>query len=261
MMELRRQVMTRYISPLREGGSLPALAEADDGFRYVVKFRGAGHGEKALVAELIGGEIARALGLKVPEIILLDIDQDFGRTEADEEIQDLLKWSMGLNVGLHFLNGAVTLDPYAYKMDAATASGMVWLDAFITNIDRTVKNTNMLVWHREPWLIDHGASLYFHHAWTNPEASALSPFPYVKDHALLQRASLLEEADRKAHTTLSTRRIAEIVDLVPDELLGWEGAPGTPDELRAVYRQFLNTRLENSEIFLRHAIEARNRIV
>lgn len=260
-MELRRQEMTRYISPLREGGSLPALAEADDGFRYVVKFRGAGHGEKALVAELIGGEIARTLGLKVPEIVLLDIDQDFGRTEADEEIQDLLKWSMGLNVGLHFLNGAVTMDPYAFQIDAATASDIVWLDAFITNIDRTVKNTNMLVWHREPWLIDHGASLYFHHAWTNPEASALSPFAYVKDHALLHRASLLAEADRKAHAVLSPRKIAEIVNLVPDELLAWVGAPGSPDKLRSVYRQFLTARLENSEIFVSHAVEARNRIV
>lgn len=154
---LRRQNVTRYITPLREGGSLPALAEADDGFKYVVKFRGAGHGTKALVAELIGGEIARRLGLRVPELVFLDIDERFGITEPDEEVQDLLKASRGLNLGLHFLSGALTLDPYVNPVDPMTASLIVWLDAFLTNVDRTVKNTNMLVWHgTETWLIDHG---------------------------------------------------------------------------------------------------------
>ena len=154
MNELRHQQVTRFIMPLREGGSLPALAEADDGFKYVVKLRGAGHGAKALIAELIGGEIARAAGLRMPEIVFLDIDEDFGRTEPDEEIQDLLKASRGLNLGMHFLSGAVTLDPYINTIDALDASKIVWLDSFITNVDRTVRNTNMLLWHNEPWLID-----------------------------------------------------------------------------------------------------------
>ena len=154
-MDLRTANVTRYILPLREGGSLPALAEADDEFKYVVKFRGAGHGTKALIAELIGGEIARALGFRVPEIVFLHLDEAFGRTEADEEIQDLLQWSRGLNIGLHFLSGALTFDPIAHSVDGKTASQVVWLDALLTNVDRTIKNTNMLMWHKELWLIDH----------------------------------------------------------------------------------------------------------
>ncbi len=149
MTELRTQNVTRYIVPLREGGSLPALAEADDMFKYVVKFRGAGHGTKALVSELIGGEIARKAGLRVPELVFLNVDEEFGRTEADEEIQDLLKGSRGLNIGLHFLDGAMTLDPYANHVDEIEASKIVWLDSFLTNVDRTFRNTNMLVWHGE----------------------------------------------------------------------------------------------------------------
>lgn len=148
-MELRRQQLTRYVAPLREGGSLPALAEADDGFKYVVKFRGAGHGKKALIAELIGGEVARALGFRVPELVFVDLDADFGRTEGDEEVQDLLRASEGLNLGLHFLSGALTLDPYVNPVDEDTASKIVWLDAFLTNVDRTVRNTNMLLWRNE----------------------------------------------------------------------------------------------------------------
>lgn len=161
MEQLRRQRVTRYIAPLREGGSLPGLAEADDGFKYVVKFKGAGHGYKALIAELIGGEIARRLGFNVPELVLLDLDEDFGRTEGDEEIQDLLRASEGLNLGLHFLSGAVTIDPYVNDIDPSLAAKIVWLDAFLTNVDRTVKNTNMLLWNKELWLIDQGAALYF----------------------------------------------------------------------------------------------------
>ena len=178
MEQLRHQTVTRYISPLREGGSLPALAEADDGFKYVVKFRGAGHGTKALVAELIGALVARRLGLPVPEAVFLDVDERFGITEPDEEIQDLLKASRGLNMGLHFLSGAMTLDPYVNPVTPRMASDIVWMDAFLTNVDRTVKNTNMLVWHgTEPWIIDNGAALYFHHAWTGWQKSALTPFP------------------------------------------------------------------------------------
>ena len=184
-MDLRTANVTRYILPLREGGSLPALAEADDEFKYVVKFRGAGHGTKALIAELIGGEIARALGFRVPEIVFLNLDEAFGRTEADEEIQDLLQWSRGLNMGLHFLSGSLTFDPIVHQVDGKTASQVVWLDALLTNVDRTIKNTNMLIWHKELWLIDHGASLYFHHSWTNWQKQALVPFVQIKDHVLL----------------------------------------------------------------------------
>lgn len=260
-MELRTQEAVRYISPLREGGSLPGLMEADDGFRYVVKYRGAGHGTKALIAELIGGEVARALGLRVPELVMLNLNEDFGRTEPDEEVQDLLRWSQGLNLGLHFLRGAMTYDPYANSIGESEASDIVWLDAFITNIDRTAKNTNMLMWNRETWLIDHGAALYFHHSWKDPQGAALSPFPYVKDHVLLPRASDLEGADMRAHKRLTPEVIGEIVALIPDDWLRWEGTTLTPDQLRDAYRRFLITRLENSEIFLRHAIDARKLLV
>ena len=164
-MDLRTVNVTRYIMPLREGGSLPALAEADDDFKYVVKFRGAGHGTKALIAELIGGEIARALHFRVPEIVFLQLDEAFGRTEADEEIQDLLQMEPWAESRTSFLVGALTFDPIVHQVDVQTASQVVWLDALLTNVDRTIKNTNMLMWHKELWLIDHGAALYFHHSW------------------------------------------------------------------------------------------------
>jgi len=170
--EIRTVKVTRYVMPLREGGSLPAIAEADDGFLYVIKFRGAGQGPKALIAELIGGEITRTLGLRVPEIVFATLDEAFGRTEPDEEIQDLLKFSTGLNLGLHYLTGAITFDPVVTKVDSKLASQIVWLDSLLTNVDRTCRNTNMLLWHKELWLIDHGASLYFHHNWQNWEEQA-----------------------------------------------------------------------------------------
>ncbi|HET7360487.1 MAG TPA: HipA family kinase, partial [Salinimicrobium sp.] len=194
--DLRTVTVTRYIAPLREGGSLPALAEADDDFKYVLKFKGAGHGVKALIAEMLGSEIARVLGLRVPELVFANLDEAFGRTEADEEIQDLLKASQGLNLGLHFLSGAITFDPAVTKVDPEQASKIVWLDAFITNVDRTCKNTNMLMWHKELWLIDHGASFYFHHSWSNLEKHAKSPFSLIKDHVLLPEADRLEEMDQ-----------------------------------------------------------------
>lgn len=261
MMELRRRNLTRYVTPLREGGSLPALAEADDGFRYVVKFRGAGHGCKALIAELIGGQVAKALGLRVPELVFLDIDEAFGRTEPDEEVQDLLKASRGLNLGLHFLSGALTLDPYVNGVDDLTASKIVWLDAFLTNVDRTVRNTNMLLWKGELWLIDHGAALFFHHSWGDWQKAALSPFPYIRDHALLHRASRLEEADRLLRQKITPRTLGKIVDLIPDDWLLWEGSGQSPDEIRRVYKDFLTTRLKNSSIFVNQALEARKSLV
>src|SRR5690554_6199837 len=191
MKNLRTVTVTRYITPLREGGSLPALADADDGFKYVLKFRGAGHGVKALIAELLGGELARALGLLVPELVFANLDEAFGRTEGDEEIQDLLQGSKGLNLALHFLSGAITFDPVVTKVDPLTASKIVWLDAFITNVDRTFRNTNMLIWHKELWLIDHGAAFYFHHSWKDIDRHAKSPFALIKDHVLLPEATLL----------------------------------------------------------------------
>ena len=259
-METRRQHLTRYITPLREGGSLPALAEADDGFRYVVKFRGAGHGPKALIAEFIGGEVARALGFRVPELVLLDIDEDFGRTEGDEEIQDLLKASQGLNLGLHFLAGAMTMDPYLNGIDDLTASKIVWLDAFLTNVDRTARNTNMLVWNRELWLIDHGASLMFHHAWGDVEKALMSPFPYIKDHALLPRASRLAEADKLLRQKITPRTLEKIVDAIPEEWLRWDDTDMTPHEIRGVYKRFLTGRLANSAVFVNQAEEARKKL-
>lgn len=255
-MEIRREQLVRYITPLREGGSLPALAEAADELKYVVKFRGAGHGAKALIAEFIGCEVARALGFRVPEVVFLDISEDFGRSEGDEEIQDLLKNSQGLNLGLHYLSGAMTMDPYVNDVDALTASKLVWLDAFLTNVDRTVRNTNMLIWNRDLWLIDHGASFIFHHAWGDPEKAALSPFPYIKDHALLHRATLLPQADKELRQRITPRTLCRIVDAVPDEWLHWEDSDLTPAMIRDAYKKFLTTRLANSSIFVNAAVEA-----
>ncbi|MCM1071371.1 MAG: hypothetical protein NC210_06310 [[Clostridium] fimetarium] len=259
-MELRSQELTRYILPLREGGSLPALAEADDGFRYVVKFRGAGHGSKALIAELIGGMVAKALKFNVPELVFLDIDNRFGITEPDEEIQDLLRGSEGLNLGLHFLDRAMTMDPSVNKVDPLTASKIVWLDAFLTNVDRTRLNTNMLIWNNELWLIDHGASLYFHHSWRNLDKAPLDPFPFIKNHALLPAASRLAEADSLMRQAITPRTLSHIVDMIPDTWLTFEGDSMTPAEKRAVYRDFLTRRLANSSIFVKQAIDERERL-
>ena len=255
-MDIRREQLTRYITPLREGGSLPALAEAADELKYVVKFRGAGHGAKALIAEFIGSEVARALGFRVPEVVFLDIIEDFGRSEGDEEIQDLLKNSQGLNLGLHYLSGAMTMDPYVNDVDTLTASKLVWLDAFLTNVDRTVRNTNMLIWNHELWLIDHGASFIFHHAWSDPEKAALSPFPYIKDHALLHRATMMTQADKELRQKITPRTLCKIVDAVPDEWLHWEDTDLTPAMIRDTYKKFLTTRLANSSIFVNATVEA-----
>lgn len=259
--EIRTVHVTRYISPLREGGSLPALTEADDDFKYVLKFKGAGHGVKALISELLGGEIARTLGLKVPEMVFMELDEAFGRTEADEEIQDLLRGSHGLNLGLHFLSGAVTFDPVVTKVEPLLASQIVWLDAYLTNIDRTFRNTNMLMWHKELWLIDHGAALYFHHSWDDWERGAQSPFTMVKDHVLLPQASQLAEVHTAFRSLLTVDKIREIVALIPDEWLHWEGTDLSTKEIRDVYEQFLTIRLEHSELFLNEAQHARAALV
>lgn len=258
---LRKVIVTRYIAPLREGGSLPALAEADDDFKYVLKFRGSGHGSKALIAELIGGEIARSLGLRVPELVFAELDEAFGQTEGDEEIQDLLKASKGLNLALHFLSGAITFDPVVSNVPPSLASMIVWLDAFITNVDRTYKNTNMLMWNKELWLIDHGASLYFHHSWGDWEKQALTSFSMVKDHVLLAQASELEDADAKCRAMLTEDKIRDIVKLVPDAWLKWEGVSESPDALREVYTRFLTKRLDLSGNFVNEAIHAREAFI
>ena len=249
------------MQPLREGGSLPALAEADDDFKYVLKFKGNGHGVKALIAELLGGEIARCLGLPIPELVFANLDEAFGRTEADEEIQDLLQGSKGLNLALHFLSGAITFDPAVTKVSAKLASQIVWLDAFITNIDRTCRNTNMLMWHKELWLIDHGACLYFHHSWTTWETHAKSSFALIKDHVLLPQASQLEEINATYKQLLTEEKIRAIVALIPDEWLHWEGMDQTPEALREVYAQFLLIRLSHSENFTKEAQHARKALI
>ena len=258
---LRNVNVTRYIIPLREGGSLPALAEADDAFKYVLKFKGAGHGVKALIAELIGGEIARVLKLKMPELVFANLDEAFGRTEADEEIQDLLQGSQGLNLAMHYLSGAINYDPVVTVVDAKLASQIVWLDAYITNVDRTFRNTNMLMWHKELWLIDHGACLYFHHSWNNWEKHAISPFTLIKDHVLLPQASVLNEVDVAFKTILSPAVLQSIVDLIPEEWLIWEDSEETPEALRKVYLQFLLIRLNHSEIFINEAQNARKTLI
>ncbi|QDW20924.1 HipA family kinase [Flavobacterium sp. KBS0721] len=255
--DLRTVNVTRYITPLREGGSLPALAEADDDFKYVLKFRGAGHGVKALIAELVGGQIAKALKLQLPELVFANLDEAFGRNEGDEEIQDLLQGSQGLNLALHFLSGAITFDPVVTTVDAKLASQIVWLDAYITNVDRTFRNTNMLIWHKELWLIDHGACLYFHHSWNNWEQHAKSPFALIEDHVLLPQASLLKEVDAEYKALLTLEILVDIVNTIPEEWLQWEDTDETPEALRNVYLQFLQTRLNNSEIFVNQAQNAR----
>lgn len=259
--DIRTVTVCRYIAPLREGGSLPALAEADDDFKYVLKFKGAGHGVKALIAEFLGGEIARALKLKVPELVFAHLDEAFGRTEGDEEIQDLLQGSKGLNLALHFLSEAINFDPVVTTVDAKTASKIVWLDAFITNVDRTFKNTNMLMWNKELWLIDHGAAFYFHHSWTNLDKQAQTPFAFIKDHVLLPQASLIEEVDADLKQLLSEEKIREIVEGLPDVWLQWQESDESPQQIREAYIRFLKIRLENSNVFIKEAQNARQALI
>lgn len=247
---LRTIQVTRYVEPLREGGSLPAIVEGDDGFLYVLKFRGAGQGSKALNAELIGGELARVAGLKVPELVFAELDPAYGRSEPDEEIQDLLKASAGLNLGLHFLTGATTFDPVSHHVDATLASRIVWLDALLMNVDRTVRNTNMLFWKNELWLIDHGAALYFHHQWDHWEEQSVKPFVQIKDHVLLQFATQMEEADQFMRQLITPARITEIVQMIPDNWLN-------EHESKSVYVSFLHQRLRHAEVFVNQINHAR----
>lgn len=260
-LQLRTVNVTRYVTPLREGGSLPAIAEADDHFLYVLKFRGAGQGPRALIAELIGGEIARYLGLRVPELVFANLDEAFGRTEPDEEIQDLLKASVGLNLALHYLSGAITFDPTVTTVDAKLASQIVWLDCFLTNMDRTCRNTNMLLWHKELWLIDHGAALYFHHSWQNWEEQAIKPFFLVKDHVLLPWASELESVNKEFSELLNPEKIASVINLIPDDWLEGETSFDSKTAHREAYKNFLANRLAHSDIFLKEAQHAREILI
>ena len=261
MQPIRKVNVTRYVTPLREGGSMPAIAAADDEFLYVVKFRGAGQGAKALIAELISGEIARKLQLRIPEIVLANLDKAFGRTEGDEEIQDLLRASEGLNLALHYLSGAITYDPAVTIIDPLLASKIVWLDCFITNVDRTVRNTNMLFWQKDLWLIDHGASLYFHHSWDNATAQAIKPFTHVKDHVLLPLATELKTVNELFSSLLHPQLLKDIVALVPDEWLLTDTPFITVEEHKEAYTDFLITRLAHAEIFVNEAIHARETVI
>lgn len=258
---LRSVQVARYVTPLREGGSLPAIVEADDGFLYVLKFRGAGQGVKALIAELITGQLAHLLGLKMPEIVFASLDPALSKTEADEEIQDLLVASGGLNLAVHYLSGAITFDPLVTQVDPDLASRIVWLDSFTTNVDRTARNTNMLIWHKELWLIDHGASLYFHHSWTNWKEQALRPFTEVKDHVLLRKASELKKVDEEFRAKITEEYLKTIVDSIPEEWIADANREETPEANKEVYFQFLKTRLANSEIFVNAAQHARETLI
>lgn len=257
MIEVRTVDVVQYVKPLREGGSLPAIVQADDDFLYVIKFRGAGQGKKALIAELIGGLLAQAIGLKVPEIVFMNLDDSFSKTEPDQEIQDLLKFSVGLNLGLHFLSSAITYDPLVSIADSASASKVVLLDSIITNIDRTAKNTNLLNWNRELWLIDHGASLYFHHNWKNWESHLGRTFPNVKEHVLLSKANELSMVASEIKSIVDENKLQEIVSLIPTEWLEEESIDLSADEMRSIYKKLLLDKVNNIDSLVKEAEDAR----
>ncbi len=257
---LRHINVTRYVTPLREGGSMPAIIEGDDDFLYVLKFRGAGQGTNALIAELIGGELARKLGFRVPELVFAQLDRAFGRTEPDEEIQDLLKFSEGLNLALHYLSGSITYDPVVNDLDELDASKIVWLDSFLMNMDRTARNTNMLIWHKELWLIDHGASLYFHHSWNNWEQQAEKPFKLIKDHVLLKQATKMETVDEVFKKIITPALIDNIVDLIPDDWLR-DSPFDTLEAHRNAYRSYLKDRVAHSSVIVNEVNDARQALI
>ena len=251
-MQLRRVAATRYVTPLREGGSLPALVEADDDGFYVLKFRGAGQGRKALVAEVVAGELARALGFLVPELALVDLDPALGRAEPDPEIQDLLVASPGLNLGVDFLPAALPFSPAAGPApDADLAADVVWLDALLTNVDRTPQNPNLLRWHGRLWLIDHGAALYFHHAAAPDPEHARQRFPASGKHVLLPYASSIAGADERLAPRVTGALLDDVVAAIPDEWLDGDD--------RRRYVEYLSERLEEPREFVEEAEGARER--
>jgi hypothetical protein len=260
--DIRTVTATRYVTPLREGGSLPAIVEADDDGLYVLKFRGAGQGQRALIAELISGEIGRALGLRVPEIVYVNVDPVLARSEPDPEIKSLIDASAGLNLGLDYLPGSIAFDPAVTPPPTPDlAAAVVWFDAFVTNVDRTARNTNLLIWHRELWLIDHGASLYFHHSWNDYLERSQSRFPQIKDHVLLPIASDLMVADAILSERLTADALRAIVELVPSSWLGDEVALGGAEEHRAAYLTYVLARLQEPRLFVEEAEHARRQLV
>jgi hypothetical protein len=259
---MRTVTATRYVTPLREGGSLPAIVEADDSGLYVVKFRGAGQGPKALIAELVAGELARAAGLRVPEIVRVEVGAALGRNEPDGEIRDLLRKSVGTNLGLDYLPGSITFDAAAGPAPPPEeASEVVWFDAFVTNVDRTPRNTNILAWHRRLWLIDHGASLWFHFKWNDAEDAAGSPFPAVKDHVLLPWANAITAAGERLAPRLGPEVLERVLDEVPAEWLDGEARFADAAGHRAAYRRVLERRLSAASTFTEEAERARAQLV
>jgi hypothetical protein len=254
----RTVVVTRYVTPLREGGSLPAIVEADDDGMYVLKFRGAGQGPRALIAELVSGEIARALGLPVPEIVFADLHPDMARTEPDPEIHALILDSAGLNLALDYLPGSVTFDPLVHPLDADLASKVVWFDGYVTNVDRTARNTNMLMWHRRLWLIDHGATLYAHHSpeWEANRARPRDPFPMIKKHVLRSKATGLRAVDAMMAAALDDETITAIVECIPDTWLTAGDTERDAPALRAAYVRYLLDRLAAPRAFVDEAAHA-----
>ena len=259
MIALRTVKVTRYVTPLREGGSLPAIVEADDDGLYVLKFRGAGQGTRALIAELVSGEIARALGLPVPELVFAELDAELSRTEPDPEIHGLMHDSAGLNLALDYLPGSVTFDPVAHKIDSDLAARIVWFDGYVTNVDRTPRNTNLLMWHRAPWLIDHGATLYFHHApgWEDEPARARDPFALLDRHVLRARAGSLTKVDEALTQALSGGVLDAIVAAVPDSWLTADAPAHDAPRTRAAYVRYLRARLDAPRPFLQEALSGR----
>ncbi len=260
-MPLRTIKATRYVTPLREGGSLPAIVEADDAGLYVLKFRGAGQGANALIAEVIAGEIARAAGLPVPELVLMALDPDLARTEPDPEIQSLIRASAGVNLGLDYLPGSTAFDPVVDRPEAALAAAIVWFDAFVSNVDRTARNTNMLMWHRRLWLIDHGAALYFHHAGGDYAVRAHDPFPLIASHVLLPFATAIAQADEMLTQRLTPAVLREIVDLVPEAWLDGDASFPTVAARRAAYVDYLSARVQAPRAFVQEAARAQSQRV
>jgi hypothetical protein len=252
----RTVTATRYVTPLREGGSLPAIVEADDDGLYVLKFRGAGQGAKALIAEWVAGEIARALGLNVPEIVFVELDAELARTEPDPEIQDLIRASGGLNLALDYLPGALAFDPLAGAPSAEEASAIVWFDAFVSNLDRSARNTNLMRWHGRLWLIDHGAALYFHHDWSRPTRPR-EPFAPIRDHVLLPFAAALAAADERLAERLTPQTLEDIVQALPAAWLQDEPAFASAAALRRAYLDHLGERLLAPRAFVQEAERAR----
>lgn len=247
---LPKILATRYVTPLREGGSLPGLVEADDLGTYVVKFHGSGQGPRALVAEVIVGELARRLGLRVPELKAIELDPAIARYEADQEVQDLLTASVGLNLAVDFLPGAFGYDGVRHVPEPEEAARILWLDAFVANVDRTCRHPNLLVWHGDVWCFDHGAALYYHHSWGTPDAARFAAQPFdASQHVMIAAAPAVAGADRALAPRIDAELLREVVGLVPDEWL--DGVPGlSPAAVRAAHVEHLAARVASPRRWL-----------